>query len=118
MIDIQNERVFPLADLPDHVPPRGGKKIAKSTGWRWAKRGVRGVRLSILMCGGVAHTSLEKLQEFFENITAAAEAGCAHPTTTRTREAAIKQADAKCDEMGLTDIPTERNRRTPDSPAL
>ena len=101
MIDIQTEQVFPLMDLPDYAPRRRGRKIAKSTGWRWAKVGVRGVRLETLMCGGVAHTSHEKLQEFFEKITAVANGDAIPARSTKQREREIAAAEKELNEFGV-----------------
>ena len=86
-------------DLPDYVPRRRGKKIAKSTGWRWAKVGVRGIRLELLMCGGVAHTSQEKLQEFFEKITAVANGEPVPGRTAKQRNREIAAAEAEADRL-------------------
>jgi hypothetical protein len=75
-IDLASQRVFPLAELPNHVPPRrGGKPLHVATAFRWAKQGVRGqdgtlVRLPTLRVAGTKCTSLEALQWFCERLGA------------------------------------------------
>lgn len=73
-IVIATESVFPLAETPKHVPPRrGGKRLHQSTPFRWAKHGVRGVRLETIRIAGSLCTSVEALQRFFEALSATDE---------------------------------------------
>lgn len=65
MIDIRNERLLSLTELPDHLPKRRGKKINISTIYRWAQRGCRGKRLETCTIGGIRYTSFEALNRFF-----------------------------------------------------
>jgi hypothetical protein len=69
-IDVANENIFPLADLPEHLPTRHGKKKHRSLGFRWRKPGLRGVRLETIRVGGCLYTSREALQRFFERLSA------------------------------------------------
>jgi hypothetical protein len=72
MIPIAEEEVFPVGQVPKHVPPlRGGKRLAPSTGFRWAKVGVDGVILETICVGGTLCTSKQALQRFFERLSAA-----------------------------------------------
>ena len=71
-MDIQSEHVFPLGDLPRQkcIPRRrGGKRLHKSTGFRWVQRGLRGVRLEAIRIGGTLCTSVEAVQRFFDALT-------------------------------------------------
>jgi hypothetical protein len=62
--------IFPLREAPDHVPHRGGSKaLHKSTGFRWASSGVRGVRLETIRIGGTLCTSTRALQDFFDRLS-------------------------------------------------
>jgi len=104
MIDLSSENVIRLREVPRHVP-RGpdGKRIHIATAFRWAQRGCNGIRLETLQIGGAKHTSVEKLQEFCEKLTAAV-AGQRSPspsTTSRQRAAAIESAGRELDAAGI-----------------
>lgn len=71
MIDIRDEQLFPLRLVPRHpnIPARrSGRPFHLSTVIRWAKTGVRGVRLEALRVGGTLCTSEQALQRFFERL--------------------------------------------------
>jgi hypothetical protein len=78
-IVVATELVFPLAESPRHVPSRrGGRRLHQSTAFRWAKHGLRGVRLETIRVGGTLCTSAEALQRFFDALSVAS----AGPMTT------------------------------------
>jgi hypothetical protein len=58
MIDVSRETMMPLSKA--RFP--GRPHVA--TVWRWAMRGVRGVQLESLLCGGVRYTSEEAVARF------------------------------------------------------
>lgn len=65
MIDIGNEQLVSLRDVPKLLPTRpNGKRVHISAVYRWTQRGVRGVRLEMIRIGGTAYTSREALQRF------------------------------------------------------
>jgi hypothetical protein len=100
-IIVAEETVIPLADVPNHVPPRRGKKLHVATVFRW-KDGLRGVRLETIRIGGCLHTSVEALQRFFENLSAD-DAG-RDPTPPRTpaaRRRAVERAGRELDRLGV-----------------
>ena len=67
MIDVAEETLVPIRDVPKRLPPRpGGRRIHISAVYRWIQRGVRGVRLEAVRIGGTTYTSLEALQRFAE----------------------------------------------------
>jgi hypothetical protein len=72
MIDICRDHVFPLTELPTRVPARNGRRLHKATGFRWVARGRFGVKLEFILIGGIKHTSLQALQRFCDDVTAAA----------------------------------------------
>ena len=82
-IDLSAEKVFPLneARIPSRQP---GKKVAYSTLWRWANRGVRGVRLEATPIGGTLYTSAEALQRFADALRATRDPGTGPPATSPT----------------------------------
>jgi hypothetical protein len=75
-IDPATEVLLPLAEAAGRLPRlRGGRAVATSTVWRWARRGVRGrggalVRLEVLKLGGTCCTSDEALLRFFRTLSA------------------------------------------------
>ncbi|MBI2808657.1 MAG: hypothetical protein HYX68_27020 [Planctomycetes bacterium] len=70
-----------LADMPNHVPPgRNGKKRHKTTIFRYATRGVAGVRLEVWRLPDGWYSSREAWDRFVEQLTAARRTG---PSTPR-----------------------------------
>lgn len=77
------EKLIAIADLPNLLPQKGGKKVHHSTVHRWTKKGVRGRVLESKMIGGVRYTSVAALSRFLQN--------CANQAEDALR-AALKQA--------------------------
>ncbi len=71
-IDLRNETVIALSEVPNHLPKRNGKKTHYATVYRWALKGARGRILESTLIGGVRYTSLEALQRFLDGRTSAA----------------------------------------------
>lgn len=67
----QLQELFPLAEVPDRLPRRRGKRLHRSAPYRWAESGLSGVRLRILRVGSEIYTTSAWLLEFFEAVTAA-----------------------------------------------
>lgn len=79
MSSILNENHFGFAGAAKIVPSlKGGKPVAPQTINRWATRGIRGIRLEYVKCGGTAITSKEALERFFVKLTQADQ--CNTPT--------------------------------------
>jgi hypothetical protein len=98
------EYKFPLAHSPEYVPRlRRGRKIHKSTCWRWATRGVRGVVLETVQVGGTRCTSREALQRFFERLTLVSrgEEPSRVQRTVSQRQRQSEAAAQKLDELGV-----------------
>jgi hypothetical protein len=72
-IDAKTETVFTLTEAADKAEALIGRRLATSTFYRWAKTGVRGVRLETRFLGGVRYTSEEALSRFFDAITQQAD---------------------------------------------
>jgi hypothetical protein len=51
-----------------------------STLWRWAHRGVRGVRLETILIGGRRYTSAEAMARFIERLSVAPQDGVKRTT--------------------------------------
>ena len=101
MIDIRTEKIFPLGELPKRVPRRrGGRKLAISTGFRWASSGYRGAVLETVQIAGTKCTSLEALERFYLACGAASGGKVAQSRTPRQRELDIANAERQCEETG------------------
>jgi len=93
-IIVAEENVFPLADTPKHVPPRrGGKRLHKNTAFRWARPGVRGVKLETIRIAGSLCTSTEALQRFFERLLATDEGQSEAEDATTARSPARRERE-------------------------
>ncbi len=102
MIDITSERVVSLNDASKYLPRRrAGKKPHTSTLFRWAQRGVRGVRLETIQVGGTLCTSLEALQRFFNTLTRPEHGNRISAGTTRARETALHRAEQELEKAGI-----------------
>lgn len=77
--------------------------VAVSTCWRWALKGVRGVRLETFNLGGKRMTTDPAFRRFATGTTAAAAPATSSATlrTTRQREAAIARAEAELAKAGV-----------------
>jgi len=87
MIDLRTETILTLAEAASRLPKRrAGKKPHVATLYRWASRGLRGVKLEMLQVGGTTCTSVEALQRFFDALTRArSPAGTADQCRTAER---------------------------------
>lgn len=72
-IDAKSEAIFTLTEASTRAEALIGRRLATSTFYRWAKTGVRGVRLETRFLGGIRYTSEEALSRFFDAITNQAE---------------------------------------------
>lgn len=100
MIDVANENLIGLSEVPKLLPKRSnGKRIHISAIYRWAQKGIRGIRLETLRLGGTTYTSREAIQRFADSQTANATSVDSRNSqlTSRTR---IYQAD-KAEEKVL-----------------
>ena len=95
MIEIGNEQLVPLNEVPALLPARvNGKRIHISAIYRWAQRGIRGIRLEVIRVGGTTYTSREALQRFASPSPAASKP-IRHNSTTRQKQidAALQGVD-------------------------
>jgi hypothetical protein len=103
-IILAEETVYPLTEIPEHLPRRRGKKVHKSTVFRW-RNGLRGVRLETIRCGGTLCTSLQAVQRFFDALSARdaeADSGGAPPIRTpAARAKALSAAERAAQALGI-----------------
>ena len=97
MIDIANETVIPIAEAPKHIPGRP----SLATVWRWVLNGTRAGKLESVLVGGRRFTSLESIQRFAQQSTAAADGDTPPARTSRQQERAITTAERECEQAGI-----------------
>jgi len=69
MINVAKENLISLTDAAKKLPRRrSGKRPHIATLYRWAQRGLHGVRLETLQAGGSRCTSVEALARFFAEL--------------------------------------------------
>lgn len=110
---INDEMLMTLSEAAKSLPRINGRKIAVSTLWRWARRGLRGVHLEYLRIGRTITTSSEALHRFF---TALAEIDAMQSQSSgyksarlknrhssdKARQRAIEEANAILVRAGIT----------------
>ena len=99
-------KLLPLADvakLPTLPRRRRGGRLHYSTLYRWAAKGLNGVRLRTVRCGGTRCTTTEWLHEFFERLDEDAASGDGDAVRPHvevgTDDDAVEQA---LDALGVT----------------
>ena len=92
-------RLVPIGKAASLFP---GQRPHVATLWRWAQKGVRGVKLDTVTIGGRRYVDPESVARFID-ATSAGAAGIAPPVTPLTawRRAAIAAARAHLDSRGL-----------------
>ncbi len=101
-IDLATEQPIPLTDVPSlkFIPRRRrGKKLHKSTPFRWANPGVHGERLEVIRVGNTLCTSVEALQRFFERLAKVEHTPPAGVRQRRERE--LARTEERLDEVGI-----------------
>lgn len=83
-IDLTTEQTLSLTEATRAIPPLDGKRPVPSTVWRWARKGLRGVRLEYCRVGHRVVTSREALSRFANRLAELdAESGASAPGATR-----------------------------------
>lgn len=105
-IDLQSETVVSLTQATKALPPIDGRRIHVSTLWRWARKGVRGVRLEHIRLGHRVCTSLEALNRFAQSLADAQEVSPSLPQAPlrsgpKSRSAAQRDRDIAAAEAEL-----------------
>jgi hypothetical protein len=97
MIDTTAEKMIRVGEAANHIP--GHPHVA--TVWRWALRGVRGVKLETVLVGAQRFTSHEAIERFIVATTAKANGESAPVRTPRQRERAIDRAEKELAAEGI-----------------
>jgi hypothetical protein len=75
---LENEQIVSFAQGIEYIKIRTGRKLHTSAIWRWARKGVRGVKLECIRVGGEFMTSIEAIGRFtaaLANVEPAVRAG-------------------------------------------
>lgn len=94
---VSSESWLPLSATSKFFPGRPHR----STIWRFAMKGVRGVRLETIVCGGRRYTSEEAILKFIAATTAAADGERVPMPPSPQRRRQKEQAKAKLREAGI-----------------
>lgn len=98
-IDITTEQLIDFNEAAELLPE--GSRPTYATWWRWATKGVGGVKLETVKIGAKRATTASAVARFVETLTARS-AGDAEPTrSTMQRKAAIKKARAELAAAGV-----------------
>jgi len=60
----ESEKLYPLSKLPIATRPH------VATAWRWATRGVRGVKLATVLIGGRRYATRRAVEQFLNELNA------------------------------------------------
>lgn len=97
MVDTQTETVITFTDAAHVIPGRPHV----SQVYRWAQRGLQGVKLEWIQIGGTRCTSLQALQRFFVALTAARSGQPLPSSTPRARQQHVDQAVSELVSAGF-----------------
>lgn len=64
-----DEHVVTFTEATAIIPKFNGRKMHASSLWRWARKGVRGVRLETLRLGGRYVTTVEAIERFAKTLS-------------------------------------------------
>ena len=102
--DLTAEGLISLGEAARSLPKVDGRHTSQKSLWRWATRGIRGVRLESRRMGGRLFTSKPALDRFGERL---AQAYADEPTTPRNTNTPSERASR-------SDANTNRRARAAD----
>lgn len=88
---LHDEQIVTFSEAAKALPKVNGRRPHASTIWRWARKGISGIRLETLRLGGRFVTSLEALERF--SITLAE----IEPSGSRTAESTVTTPKLRTD---------------------
>jgi hypothetical protein len=71
---LYTEKIVSFTEAAEALPEINGKAVHPSAVWRWARKGIKGIKLETLRLGGRFITSMEALDRFSKAL-AAVDAG-------------------------------------------
>jgi hypothetical protein len=99
---LPQQGLFRLSALPKYIPPgRNGKRRHASAAYRYAKHGVRGIRLKTWSLPDGLYTTLGAWEEFVLALTAARDPDIAKPLSVppRSQEARHRAVEAEIERV-------------------
>jgi hypothetical protein len=102
-IDFATEDCFTLNAAPDMLARRtNGRKIHRSTIYRWVMAGVKGVKLETITIGGYRYTSTQAIGRFIAALSGRpAPDGVEAVQTPAARRRELAAVDKELDAMGV-----------------
>jgi len=98
MIDLGSEEVITLTEAAKRLPSlRAGSRPHICTMYRWAQRGIRGVRLETARLGGTTVTSIEAIQRFSERCSGTDPKS----VPSKASERSIERKQRECEALGV-----------------
>lgn len=95
---IKSAELIPVQQVGKYFPNRP----SPATCWRWVLRGTRGCRLATVTIGGRRYVTLEAVQDFIDQTTAAANRQSSPVSAPcPKRQQAIDAANRKLDAAGI-----------------
>ena len=94
---LADETLLTLAEAAAKLPRRNGRKIHASSVWRWARKGVSGVRLEARRLGGCFFTSVEALDRFSAQLAELPPEAAARKRRTVTKKRRRTEAQRRRD---------------------
>lgn len=102
---LTDETVLTFTEAAKLLPKLNGKRPHASSVWRWARKGVQGVRLETRRIGGRFVTSVEALERFTQALADIdlpdTPAPPPKPRTPRARARAVEKAEGECTAAGI-----------------
>ena len=103
LVDVESgEQLIPLSELGDQpfILRRQGRKPHKSVWFRWASRGLRGIKLEVLRAGTCLATTRSSVLRFYARLSSAG--GVAQrPITSSAALRQQRRIDRELDELGI-----------------
>lgn len=92
---LYDEDLLTFSEAAKNLPTIDGRRAHASTIWRWARKGIQGVKLETLRVGGRFVTSAEALERFSRKLAelppGAASSSSTRRVATRPRSATQRQ---------------------------
>ena len=93
------DRPIRLSSAVKIVETITGERVHKSTLYRWADRGLKGVKLEVTFAGGHKRTTENLIREFFAKVSIASS--CAPISTRSTNRKRLRAAARDLEKAGI-----------------
>jgi hypothetical protein len=100
MLSFSDCAPMPIKAVPAFLQPHLGHRVSYATVFRWASKGVSGVRLQTLYVAGQRYTTPSAISDFL-NASSAAKSGKPQQQTEKERQAYRARQKARAKALGL-----------------